>query len=169
MKECFIIISYLVTATFSFIVGMFGIQIAKNGGVEVMEYLSTLAKPVPSNGQVLVKNAFAGVNYIDTYHRSGLYPVKFPLILGREGSGIVDEVGPGVTKFKKGDRVAYFAQGSYAEYTAAPVSTTALLPNSCRFEDGSIAIVSGLTALMLSRKVYSVESNDVVLVHVSPS
>lgn len=74
---------------------MKAISIAKNGGPEVLELVS-LPKPIAQKGQVLVKNSFAGVNFIDTYHRSGLYPMALPLVLGREGAGVVEAVGPGV-------------------------------------------------------------------------
>ena len=95
---------------------MRAIQFSEIGPSSVLKLAQV---PVPSfkNESIIVANKAVGVNFIDTYHRSGLYPVQLPYIPGREGSGIIDQIDPSNTKFKKGDRVAYLASGTYAEYT----------------------------------------------------
>src|SRR5579862_3268262 len=99
---------------------MKAIFIEKNGGAEVLRY-GDLPTPEAGAGQVLVKVAAAGVNFIDTYQRGGLYPLPFPAVLGMEGAGTVAALGEGVTGFRIGDNVAWaMSRGSYAEYAAVP-------------------------------------------------
>ena len=94
---------------------MHAIRIAHTGGPEVLEW-KEIDDPTPDADELLVEVAAAGVNFIDTYHRTGLYPVELPAILGREAAGVVEAVGPGVTEFRAGDRVVYpMAAGSYSE------------------------------------------------------
>lgn len=92
--------------------------------------------------------------------------MPLPLVLGREGSGIVEQVGKDVVEFKKGDRVAYFKPSSYAEYTAMETNTVALLPDQISFQDGAAAVLQGLTALMLTKEAYQVKKDQFVLIHV---
>ena len=94
---------------------MRAIQFSEIGPSSVLK-LNQVPVPSFSKGSVIIANKAAGVNFIDTYHRSGLYPVQLPYIPGREASGIIDQIDSANTKFKKGDRVAYLASGTYAEY-----------------------------------------------------
>src|SRR5262245_23390746 len=99
---------------------MKAVFIEKHGGVDVLRY-ADFPKPTPAAGEVLVKIAASGVNFIDTYHRAGLYQIPLPAVLGSEGAGTVEALGEGVTGFRVGDPVAYaMARGSYAEYAAVP-------------------------------------------------
>ncbi|KAK9767002.1 hypothetical protein K7432_003514 [Basidiobolus ranarum] len=143
---------------------MKAIQIQKTGGVEVLNY-TDVSIPKPSKNELLVKNHAIGVNYIDTYHRTGLYTLPLPLILGREGAGIVEAVGEQVTDFKVGDRVAYVAAGSYAEYGLSQEDKTAKLPESVDYDVGAASLLQGLTALSLAKESYKVKPDDWILVH----
>lgn len=110
------------------------VQIPKHGDSSVLAYVP-VPKPTPKPDQVLVKVAYAGVNFIDTYQRSGLYPQTLPFIVGREGSGEIVEVGPEVKgNFKVGDRVAFMGPGSYAEYDAVSTLSLAKLPDAISLE-----------------------------------
>lgn len=114
---------------------MHAVQIPQHGDSSVLAWVP-VPKPSPKPDQVLVKVAYAGVNFIDTYQRSGLYPQSMPFIVGREGSGEIVEVGPEAQGgFKVGDRVAFMAPGSYAEYDAIPTLAVAKLPASVSLED----------------------------------
>src|SRR5437762_10953228 len=105
---------------------MHAIQVKQHGGREVLESVE-IEKPKPKEGETLVRLESIGVNFIDVYHRTGLYKLPLPLIPGSEGAGIIEEVGPGVIAVKKGDRVAYaMARGAYAEY--AIVAADMLVP-----------------------------------------
>src|ERR1700684_3934814 len=98
---------------------MLAIQANRAGGPEVLEAIDTPV-PEPGPGQVRVRHKAVGLNFIDTYQRSGLYPVRYPAVLGQEASGVVEALGAGVTRFKLGDRVAYAGQtGAYAEAQVA--------------------------------------------------
>ncbi|KAG0372256.1 MAG: hypothetical protein J3R72DRAFT_375483 [Linnemannia gamsii] len=144
---------------------MHAIQIPKHGDSSVLAYVS-VPKPTPKPDQVLVKVAYAGVNFIDTYQRSGLYPQTLPFIVGREGSGEIVEVGPKVNgDFKVGDRVAFMGAGSYAEYDAVSTVSLAKLPDAVSFEQGAALLLQGLTAWSLVRQAYKVEKGDWVLIH----
>ncbi|KAG0336136.1 NADPH:quinone reductase [Podila humilis] len=141
------------------------VQIAKHGDSSVLAYVP-IAKPVPKPDQVLIKVHYAGVNFIDTYQRSGLYPQTMPFVLGREGSGEIVEVGPEAKGgFKVGDRVAFIGIGSYAEYTAIAPLTVAKLPYSISYEKGAALLLQGLTAWTLVRQAYQVKKGDWVLIH----
>jgi len=126
-------------------------------------------KPKASGKNLLVKNQSCGVNFIDTYHRSGLYKVQLPYALGRDGSGIVEEVGEEVVNYKVGDRVAYPAcvggTGSYAEYVLVNSEFAVKIPDGISFDDATAAMVTGLTAHYLLRSTYPVKSGDAILVH----
>ncbi|KAF8942218.1 NADPH:quinone reductase [Haplosporangium gracile] len=141
------------------------IQIPKHGDSSVLAYVP-VPKPTPKPDQVLVKVAYAGVNFIDTYQRSGLYPQTLPFIVGREGSGEIVEVGPEVKgDFKVGDRVAFMGPGSYAEYDAVSTLSLAKLPDAISLEQGAALLLQGLTAWSLVRQAYRVEKGDWVLIH----
>ncbi|KAI1733614.1 hypothetical protein F4680DRAFT_463007 [Xylaria scruposa] len=146
---------------------MKGVLINKTGGTEVLEYKTDIPVPTPIDGDILVKNDFIGVNYIDTYFRTGLYPApQFPYILGREGEGTVVAVGEGDTlDMKVGDRVVYLGERAYAEFTSVPAARAIKIPKS--FEPGTAAagLLQGLTALTLICEAHAVKENDWVLVH----
>ncbi|KAF9192432.1 NADPH:quinone reductase [Haplosporangium sp. Z 767] len=144
---------------------MHAIQIPKHGDSSVLAYVP-VPKPAPKADQVLVKVAYAGINFIDTYQRSGLYPQTLPFIPGREGSGEIVEVGPEVKgDFKVGDHVAFLGTESYAEYAAVPTLSLAKLPETISLEKGAALLLQGLTAWSLVRQAYKVEKGDWVLVH----
>jgi NADPH2:quinone reductase len=143
---------------------MKAVQIQSNGGSDVLDY-TTVARPTAGPGQLLVRNHAVGVNFIDTYHRSGLYKLPLPAILGREGAGEVVAVGEGVSGFKTGDRVAYIGGASYAEYTAAPAVTTAHIPDQITWQVAAAAPLQGLTAWSMVTLAYTVKPGDWILVH----
>lgn len=134
------------------------------GGPEVLTFEEVDA-PVVKETHILVDVKVAGVNYIDTYIRSGLYPNPPPHILGREGAGIVRSVGSAVKGFAEGDRVAFFAPGSYAEQVAAPAAKCVKLPESMSFAQGAAVVLQGLTAHYLTRGTYPLKKGDVCLIH----
>eukprot|EP00195_Chlamydomonas_chlamydogama_P008648 CAMPEP_0202892076 /NCGR_PEP_ID=MMETSP1392-20130828/1917_1 /ASSEMBLY_ACC=CAM_ASM_000868 /TAXON_ID=225041 /ORGANISM="Chlamydomonas chlamydogama, Strain SAG 11-48b" /LENGTH=325 /DNA_ID=CAMNT_0049575955 /DNA_START=171 /DNA_END=1148 /DNA_ORIENTATION=+ len=141
------------------------IQIQEQGGIDKMK-LVNLEKPVPTGTDVLIRNAFGSVNYIDTYHRSGLYPVNLPFTVGVDGAGTVEAVGEGVQDLKPGDRVAWFARsGGYAEYALSPASKVVKVPDALSLEQAVTCMVQGMTAVSLVTMVYEVKAGDYVLVH----
>lgn len=143
---------------------MCGVLIEKTGGTEVLQYRTDLPVPTPKEGEVLVKNDIIGINYIDTYFRSGLYPSPKPEILGREAAGHVVALGPGVDGFSKSDRVVWVGSRGYAEYTAAPAAKSIKIPDAITTSDACAAILQGLTALTLVEEAHKVEKGDWVLV-----
>jgi NADPH2:quinone reductase len=141
------------------------IQILRTGGPEVME-LADVELRDPGPGELRVKNYASGVNYIDTYHRTGLYPQPLPTVLGSEGAGVVEAIGPGVTHVAVGDRVMYSARGSYAEATVVPAIPTVKLPDSISFETGAAMMLKGLTVQYLLRRTrVSLKPGDLILWH----
>ncbi|CAO3658793.1 unnamed protein product [Umbelopsis ramanniana] len=143
---------------------MKAIVVDKPGGPEALQFKDA-PKPKAEAGQILVKNHAIGVNYIDTYHRKGIYPMPTPFIPGAEGSGEVVEVGPDVTDFKVGDRVAYTGSKSYAEFTPVPVLSAGKIPDNVSYSDASALLLQGLTAWTMVRDGYPVKKGDYVLVH----
>jgi NADPH:quinone reductase len=164
---------------------MKGIQIDKIRGVEVLDYRTDLPVPTPKEGEILVKNDFIGINYIDmyvcpillpifalnpltshhSYTRTGLYTSPKPEILGREGEGTVIATGPGELNFKVGDRVSYMGSSTYAEYTAAPTEKAHVVPPAIEPGVAAAVLLQGLTALTLIREAHAVQKGDWVLVH----
>lgn len=141
------------------------IRIHKTGGPEVLQ-VEDITLPEPGQGEVLVQNRAIGLNFIDTYFRTGLYPTQLPFVPGNEGAGEVVSVGPGVTEFKPGDRVAYVATlGSYAEQRIVPVSSVVALPEAVSFEAAASMMLKGLTAEYLLHRTYQVKAGDTILVH----
>src|SRR5436190_13698751 len=129
------------------------IRIEAHGGPEVMQLADVpLADPGP--GEVLVKHHAIGINFIDTYHRSGLYPLPLPAGLGSEAAGVVEAVGPGVKHLAVGDRVAYAARtpGSYAEARVLPATPVVKLPDAIAFDTAAAMMLKGLTVQYLLRK-----------------
>lgn len=144
---------------------MHAIEITETGGPEV---LTDVERPIPTpgQGQILIEAEAIGVNFIDTYFRSGLYPCTLPLIIGSEVCGTVAAVGEDVTSVRVGDRVASAdAQGAYAEYCLAAADLTARVPDAISSETAASALLKGLTAHFLFKSVYSVASGDDILVH----
>jgi NADPH2:quinone reductase len=144
---------------------MHAIRIHVTGGPEVLRY-EELAQPRPGAGQVLVRVVAAGVNYIDTYHRSGLYPLALPATLGQEGAGTVEALGPEVTSLKLGDRVAWTGvPGSYAEYVVAPADRLVAVPPALTLEQAAAAMLQGMTAHYLACTTYPLQAGQSCLVH----
>jgi len=144
---------------------MRAIQVTEHGGPEVLE-LVEMAEPVAGEGEVVVDVAAAGLNYIDTYQRSGAYPIDTPFVLGREGSGTVREVGPGVEGVSVGDRVAWKAcLGSYAESVAIPAAEAVPIPEGIDVDVAAATMLQGLTAHSLATSTYPVQEGDWVVVH----
>jgi NADPH:quinone reductase len=143
-----------------------GIVIRATGGPEVMEW-APIDVPPPSAGEVRIRHTAVGVNFIDVYDRTGLYPMALPGRLGREGAGVVDAVGPGVRTLKVGDRVAYTSTvpGSYAQARNMPADRVVRLPDAISDEQGAAMMLKGLTAQYLLRRTYRVKRGDPVLVH----
>ena len=122
--------------------------------------------PEPGEGEVLVKLAASGVNFIDTYHRTGLYKIPLPAILGSEGAGTVERVGAGVTGFAVGDRVAYaMARGSYAEYHAVPAKLLVPVPENVELAQAAAVMLQGMTAHYLTHSTFVLKPGHTALVH----
>ena len=154
---------------------MNAIQVHQTGGPEVLQYQPAHPVPSPQEGQVLVQNSISGINYIDTYFRTGLYPSPKPEIPGREGVGRIVALGPGsgssgaanhqYYNLQVGDRVAWLGTSGYAGFTAVPAAKTVKVPDAIRDEDVMAAFLSGLTVLTLVKETYPVQKGDCVLVH----
>ncbi len=141
------------------------IRVHRTGDPDVLQ-LEEVPVPEPGSGQIRVKLAAIGVNFIDTYHRRGWYPVSTPFTPGVEGAGTVDAVGPQVTEFQVGDRVAYCMQiGSYAEYAVVPARLAVKLPPELDFQEAAAAMIQGLTAHYLACSTYPLGPEDTCLVH----
>lgn len=141
------------------------VRIHQNGGPEQMKW-EEVAVAAPGPGEVRVRNTAVGLNYIDTYHRSGLYPMPLPLVLGSEGAGVVEAVGPRVKEFKVGDRVAYAQPiGAYAEALIRPVARLVKIPAGIKDETAAAMMLKGMTAWYLCRRTYRVKKGDTIVVH----
>jgi NADPH:quinone reductase len=124
---------------------------------------------MPGPGEVLIKAEAIGVNFVDTYFRSGSYPHDLPFVLGAEVAGTVEALGDGVTALRVGDRVATAdAIGAYAEYCIAPANLVASVPAGVSSDVAAAAILKGMTAHLLIRSVFPVQAADAVLVHAGP-
>ena len=144
---------------------MKAVRVHQNGGPEVLRY-EEIPVPEPGAGEARVKIEAIGLNYIDIYQRTGLYPLKVPFTLGMEGAGIVDTVGPNVTEVKKGDRVAYSMHlGSYAEYAVVPAWKLVPLPRSVDSRSAAAVMLQGMTAHYLTRSTYPLKKGETALVH----
>ena len=140
--------------------------INKHGGSEVLE-LKDVSVPSPGPEQIKVKNLAIGLNYIDTYHRSGLYPIKLPCGIGLEGAGVIQEVGSGVKNFSKGDDIAYAALplGSYSDERIIPEKIAVKIPDGITHKIAASIMTKGLTAYYLLYKTYKVSANETLLFH----
>jgi len=138
----------------------------KTGGPEVIK-VEEVNIGDPKSGEVTIKNQAIGLNYIDTYHRSGLYPLQFPSGLGLEGAGIIEKVGPDVTGFKEGDRVAYCAAplGAYATHRNYPTKNLVKVPSEVDLEIAATLMTKGITTFYLLHKTYPVKSGETILFH----
>lgn len=145
---------------------MHAILIDRPGGPDAMHYRETPA-PEPASGHVLVKIAASGVNFIDCYHRSGLYPVaQKPFTPGMEAAGTIAALGPDVTGFAVGERVAYASSmGSYAEYAAVPARVLVRVPEGVDLADAAALMLQGMTAHYLAEDTFRLKPGDVALVH----
>jgi len=144
---------------------MHAIQVKQHGGRGELEYVE-IEKPKPKEGEALVRLESIGVNFIDVYHRTGLYKLPLPLIPGSEGAGVVEEVGPGVTVVKKGDRVAYaMARGAYAEYAIVAAEMLVPIPDDVDFKTAAAVMLQGMTAHYLAVSTYPVDRGNSALVH----
>ena len=141
------------------------IRIHETGGPEVMRW-EDVDLPAPGAGEVLVRTTAAGLNYIDTYHRSGLYPLALPLTIGMEGAGVIEAVGPKVKEFKAGDHVAYAQPiGAYAERCLRPVDRIVKVPAGLDDRIAASIMLKGMTSWYLCRRTYKVKKGDTVVVH----
>ncbi len=142
------------------------IQMSRTGGPEVMELIDvTLAPPGP--GEAQVRHEAIGVNFIDVYFRTGLYPQPLPAGLGMEGAGVVEAIGPGVAEVKVGDRVAYAGRpnGSYAQARNMPAAALLVLPDHIGFETAAAMMLQGLTVQYLFHRTVALKAGDTILFH----
>lgn len=145
---------------------MKAIQITETGAPEVMKLVDVeVGKPGP--GQVRVRHKAVGLNYIDTYHRSGLYPVQLPSGLGLEAAGVVEELGEGVANLKVGDRIAYGTGpiGAYSEVRNLPANRLTRLAEAISDETAAAMMLKGMTVRYLLRATYKVQPGDTILMH----
>ena len=142
------------------------IRIHENGGPEILRLEDVELGP-PGAGQARVRHTAIGVNFIDTYHRTGLYKLPFPSGLGVEAAGIVEAVGPGVSHARVGDRVAYVARppGAYAEAALVPADRLVRIPEGISDEVAAAVMLKGMTVWMLLRRIHAVKPGETVLFH----
>lgn len=142
------------------------IRIHETGGPEVLRW-EEIEVPAPGPGEVTLHNHACGLNFIDVYQRTGLYPMTLPSGLGLEGAGTVEAAGSGVTDFKPGDRVAYCSapNGAYASYRNYPAERLIKLPDSIDFETAAGMMLQGMTVEFLVRRTFPVKAGDIVLFH----
>lgn len=142
------------------------IRIHKTGGPEVLTW-ETVEVGAPASGQVRLTQTAIGLNFIDVYHRNGLYPVQLPSGIGMEAAAVVDAVGPDVTELKPGDRVAYASGplGAYAETRLMPADRVVKLPDAITDRQAAAMMLQGLTAQYLLRRTCKVQAGDRILVH----
>src|SRR5262244_3879698 len=142
------------------------IRFAKTGGPEVLEW-QQVEVGKPGQGQVRLRHMAVGLNYIDTYHRSGLYQLPMPSGLGSEGAGIVEEVGPGVSGLKPGDRVAYAGGpiGAYSDERVMPDERLVPVPDGITDQQAAAMVLKGMTAWYLVRRTHPVKRGETILIH----
>lgn len=145
---------------------MKAIRFEKPGGSDVLQYVD-IDLPAPKAGEVRVRHTAIGVNFIDTYHRTGLYPLPLPSGLGSEAAGVVDALGDGVTAFKVGDRVGYASGviGAYAEAINVPAEKLVKLPDAISDEVAAAILLKGMTAQYLIRRIHKVVKGDTIVFH----
>ncbi|MCB9157103.1 MAG: quinone oxidoreductase [Caldilineaceae bacterium] len=144
---------------------MKAIRIHETGDVSNLSY-EDAPMPEPGAGEVRIKIEAAGLNFIDTYHRMGWYPIPRPFTLGLEAAGVVDAVGAGVSEFKPGDRVGYcMHQGAYAEYATVPARMVVPVPDGVSTQQAAAVLLQGMTAHYLTHSTYPLQKGDIALVH----
>lgn len=144
---------------------MFAVRIHQPGGPDVLQY-EQVETPTPGARQVRVKLRAIGVNFIDIYHRTGLYKLPLPAVLGREGAGQVDAVGEGVTELQVGDKVAFALDApAYAEYAIVPAARLVRVPDDVSYEDAAAVLLQGLTAHYLCLSTYPLKLGEWTLIH----
>ena len=141
------------------------IRIHKPGGPEALVW-DEIQVGSPGPGQIRLRHTAVGLNFIDVYHRTGLYPLPLPLIIGSEGAGVVEELGPGVTGLAVGDRVAYAgAIGAYAEARLIQADRVVKIPAGITDRQAAAMMLQGMTVQYLIREVYAVKAGDTILIH----
>jgi NADPH2:quinone reductase len=144
---------------------MKAVYIEQFGGIENLKY-GERPKPELAGGEALVKVAVSGVNFIDTYHRAGLYKLPLPAILGSEGAGVIEKPSEGGNGFQPGDRVAYaMARGSYAEYQAVPEKYLVRIPDGVEPVDAAAVMLQGMTAYYLVHETFPLRPGHTALIH----
>ncbi|WP_372719473.1 quinone oxidoreductase [Immundisolibacter sp.] len=144
---------------------MHAIEVTAFGDPEVLRLVEQRL-PEPGPGELRIKNAACGVNFIDIYHRTGFYPQPLPFVPGLEGAGLVDAVGAGVTRYQPGDRVAYpNATAAYAQFTCLAQERVVPVPEGLDLELAAAAMLQGLTAHALTHSAYAIQPADTVLIH----
>ena len=142
------------------------IRIHEHGGPDVMKW-EAIEVGNPGEKEMRVRHTAVGLNYIDTYHRTGLYKIPLPSVIGREGAGVVEAIGTAVTEFKVGDRVAYASApiGSYAEARLIAADRVVKIPNSVTDQQAASIMLKGMTAQYLIRRTHAVKPGDTILFH----
>ena len=145
---------------------MHSVSFSKTGGPEVLEYKEIKLED-PKSEEVLIKHTAIGLNFIDTYHRSGLYPVPLPSGIGLEGAGVIQKIGKNVEDFKEGDKVAYAAAplGSYSSHRIYPVKSLVKVPDGVDLDVVACLMTKGLTTFYLLHKTYEVKNGQTILFH----
>ena len=144
---------------------MRAVQFSETGGPEVLKVVD-VPEPEPKPGQVRIRHEAIGINFIDTYHRSGLYPVKLPCTPGGEAAGVVDALGEGVSRLKAGDRVAYSGGfGAYAEKNVVAADRAVKIPDGVDARIAAASLLKGMTVEALLRRTYPVKAGETILVH----
>jgi NADPH2:quinone reductase len=145
---------------------MKAMRIERNGGPEALR-LEDVDTPAPGEHEIRVRHEAIGVNFIDTYHRTGLYKMTLPHGLGLEAAGVVDAIGAGVTRFGQGDRVAYCSGpiGAYSEAHVVNEARAVRLPQGVSFDIAAASLLKGMTARYLLRKTFLVKPGDVIVIH----
>tara|TARA_B100000989_G_scaffold279595_1_gene242351 strand:- start:14993 stop:15964 length:972 start_codon:yes stop_codon:yes gene_type:complete len=145
---------------------MYSVSFLKTGGPEVLEYKEIKLED-PKSEEVLIKHTAIGLNFIDTYHRSGLYPVPLPSGIGLEGAGVIQKIGKNVEDFKEGDKVAYAAAplGSYSSHRIYPVKSLVKVPDGVDLDVVACLMTKGLTTFYLLHKTYEVKNGQTILFH----
>ena len=141
------------------------IEMARIGGPGVLS-VAERPTPAPGPGEILIRQKAVGLNFIDTYYRSGLYPMSLPGVLGSEGVGVVEAVGQGVTRFKVGDRAAYAGGfGGYAEARVYPADRAVRVPDGVSDEVAAAVMLKGMTAEFLLQRCFKVLPGQEILIH----
>src|ERR1019366_7856211 len=143
---------------------MKAIRVSQLGGPEVLQYVD-VDTPKPGAGEALVRIEAIGVNFIDVYHRTGLYKLPLPFMPGSEAAGVVEAIGDGVDSLKRGDRVAYaMVRGAYAEYAIVPAHMLVHLPDSIDSKTAAAAMLQGMTTHYLATSVHPIAAGETVLI-----